>query len=93
MFYKNRIHYLFLFAGLFIGLAFFFNFFGFPGLQVETVVGLCLYYFFWGIVHHWLKKDLHVKIVLEYFLVSVIACALLLSLIWRAQPAVFKKFF
>ena len=83
--YKNRIHYLVLFVGLFLGLIFFFGLFGLPIMQIEMVVGLCLFYFVWGIIHHWLNKDLHIKIVLEYFLVAAIACFILLSVILRAR--------
>jgi len=79
--YQNRTHYLILFAGLFLGLIFFFSF---PSLKIGSVIGLCLFYFFWGVFHHWLEKDLHIKIILEYFLVALIACFILLSLIWRA---------
>jgi len=84
--YQNRTHYLVLFAGLFLGLFLFFtsNKIGLPGLEIESIIGLCVFYFIWGVIHHWLQKDLHIKIVLEYFLVASIACFLLLSLIWRA---------
>ncbi|PIS09500.1 hypothetical protein COT75_01185 [Candidatus Beckwithbacteria bacterium CG10_big_fil_rev_8_21_14_0_10_34_10] len=83
--YKNRLHYLFLFTGLFLGLTFFFGLFNLPSFKVGSIIGLCVFYFFWGIIHHWLEKDLHIKIVLEYLFVSLIALAILLSLIWRAQ--------
>lgn len=88
--YHNRTHYLVLFLGLFIGLlAFFgFNFLGLPEYRVEAVIGLCFFYFSWGLVHHWLQNDLHIRIVLEYLLVSIIACLLLLSVIWRAQGGI-----
>ena len=82
--YKKRLHYLVLFAGLFLGLIVFFGFFGLPNLRIQGVIVLCVFYFGWGVVHHWLEKDLHIKIVLEYFLVATIACLILLSLIWRA---------
>lgn len=82
--YRQRIYYLILLTGLFLGLVAFFGFFGLPKLRQEAVGGLCFFYFLWGVVHHWLEKDLHWRIVLEYFLVAGIACLILLSLIWRA---------
>lgn len=82
--YKKRIDYLILFAVLFLGLIVFFGLFGLPSLRIQSVIALCVFYFCWGIVHHWLEKDLHIKIVVEYFLVATIACLILLSLIWRA---------
>jgi len=80
--YQNKIHYLVLLLGLAMGLLFFFHF---PYFKSETIVGLCFFYFVWGIIHHWRGKDLHIKIVLEYFLVALIACFILLSLIWRSH--------
>jgi hypothetical protein len=82
--YKNRSHYLVLFTGLFLGLGLFFGIFGLPPMRIISITLLCIFYFFWGIIHHLLIGDLHIKIVLEYLLISVIACFLLLSLIWRA---------
>jgi len=82
--YKNRFHYLVLFLGLFLGLTLFFGLPGLPGLKMEAIAGLCLFYFFWGISHHLLIGNFHIKIALEYLLISSIACFLFLSLIWRA---------
>ena len=82
--YRNRIYYLILLSGLCLGLVAFFGFFGLPKLRQEAVIGLCLFYFLWGVCHHWLEKDIHIKIVLEYLLVSSIALLVLLTLIWRA---------
>lgn len=82
--YKKRLHYLVLFGGLFLGLVAFFSLFGLPNLRIQSVIALCVFYFCWGLTHHWLEKDLHIKIVLEYFLVAAIACFILVSLIWRA---------
>jgi hypothetical protein len=81
---KNRIYYLVLLTGLVLGLVAFFGLFGMPNLRIEAVIGLCAFYFFWGVGHHLLEHDLHFKVVLEYFLVASIACIVLLSLIWRA---------
>jgi hypothetical protein len=86
--YQTRNHYLFLFLGLALGLFFFFNF---PDFRGEIVIALCSFYFLWGVIHHWLNKDLHIKIILEYLLVALIGCLILLSLIWRAHQFFLKK--
>lgn len=78
-------HYLTLLLGLFAGLAIFFLAAPLTLVKVGSVVGLCLFYFLWGVVHHLLEEDLHFKIVLEYLLVALLGGLLLLSFIWRAQ--------
>jgi hypothetical protein len=81
--YKNRSHYLVLFMGLFLGLGLFFGIFSLPPMKITAIILLCIFYFFWGMFHHLLTGDFHIKIVLEYLLISIIACFLLLSLIFR----------
>jgi hypothetical protein len=81
---RDRVYYLVLFTGLFLGLIAYFGFFGLPNLRIEAVIGLCAFYFIWGVGHHLIEKDLHIKIVLEYLFISGIALIILLSLIWRA---------
>lgn len=80
--YQTTVHYLILLIGLMIGLMILFSF---PQLKVQAVIGLCVFYFLWGISHHLLEKDLHIKIVLEYLLVALIGAFILLSIIQRAQ--------
>lgn len=45
----------------------------------QLVVGMvsAVSYVAWGIIHHALQKDLHIKIVVEYVLMGAIAIALL----------------
>lgn len=81
---RNRIYYLTLFGGLVLGLITFFGIFGMPQMRQESVIGLCIFYFIWGVTHHIVEKDLHIKIILEYLFVALVASALLLSLLWRA---------
>lgn len=40
-----------------------------------------LSYFFWGVFHHALERNLHTKIVLEYFLVASLAIAIVATLL------------
>jgi hypothetical protein len=49
-------------------------------LQRLEVVILGGFYFFWGVVVHRTTGTISVRVVLEYFFVSVLACSLLLLL-------------
>ncbi len=80
---NKKTHYLILFVGLFLGATSFFAFFNLPQLRIPATIGFCVFYFIWGVVHHWLIKDLHIRIVLEYFLISLFACLVLISVIIR----------
>lgn len=80
---QNRNHYLVLFCGLLLGLVCLFSFSGLTAIRTLVGISLCLFYFLWGVGHHYLNHDLHLKIILEYLLVSLLACFILLSLIWR----------
>lgn len=43
-------------------------------IQVWITVGLGSAYVLWGIFYHALKKELYLKIILEYLLVAAVAC-------------------
>lgn len=77
-------HYLSLLVILNIGLGAFFFFRFNPSYQATVIVVTSLAYVFWGIIHHFLCEDLHVKIVLEYLLIALLANLVVLSLIFRA---------
>lgn len=81
---KHNLHYLILFSGLLLGAVAFFAFVGLPFFRVAAVVIVGVFYFVWGIIHHLLLKDLHIKIALEYLFISAIGCGLLLSIILRS---------
>lgn len=53
-------------------------------LQSAAIVSLCLYYFCWGIFHHYLEKTLHPRIALEYFVISLFGAVILLTVIHTA---------
>ena len=81
---KHNLQYLILFSGLLLGTIAYFAFIGLPFYRVSAVIFTGAFYFTWGIIHHLLLKDLHIKIVLEYLFVSIIGCGLLLSIILRS---------
>jgi len=51
-------------------------------LQTAVVILLALSYFVWGLVHHALEKELHMEIVLEYLLFSVLGAGAVLGVIY-----------
>jgi hypothetical protein len=38
-------------------------------------------YLVWGITHHWHKKDLHLKVVLEYLGIAVLGLAVVFGVL------------
>lgn len=80
---KDLKHYLSLMAILSFGLGFFwlFNFDRQAQMVVTAVVGML--YVLWGIAHHLIKKDLHWRIILEYGIVAILACMVVIFLLWR----------
>lgn len=81
---ENLIHYLVLLAILNIGIVAFL-FFSYNKLYQLVVVGsMSGMYVLWGIIHHHLSEDLHLKVVLEYLLIALLAMAVVVSLLYRA---------
>jgi len=81
---KHYWQYFILLVGVFSGISAFFLLAGMPNLRIISVVLLGLFYFLWGTGHHLSNKDWHLRVSLEYLLVAIIACGLLLSLILRS---------
>lgn len=46
-----------------------------------AVIALATVYVLWGIIHHALRRDLHLKIVLEYLGIAILGVAITLSVI------------
>lgn len=80
---ENLTSYLILFSGLIIGF-FFFLFFSY-NRQLQLVIGifLSLYYLSWGVINHLLKKDLTLKVLFEYILISLLGIVILTTLLLR----------
>jgi hypothetical protein len=81
---KHLVHYLFLIAILVVGFGSFFLASYDKTLQVKIIFLISASYFFWGMIHHFLKDDLNLKIMIEYLLISALAFLVLFSLIGRA---------
>jgi fatty acid desaturase len=52
--------------------------------QMIIVLTAGIAYVFWGIIHHHLNDDLHLKVLAEYVLVALLAELIIFSLILRA---------
>ena len=75
--------YFVLAIGLSIGTIAYFWAMSQPDLQAGAVIATGMFYILWGTIHHAREGDFHIKILLEYTLISVLAMSLLLSLIIR----------
>lgn len=80
---KDLKHYLALMAILSVGLGAFL-FFGYNRtVQIGIVIVLSAVYVVWGIFHHALKKELHLRIILEYLMVAILASIVVIFLLLR----------
>lgn len=80
---KLKIDYLILLGGLLVTFVLYFIFHGQQVMQAGLVICVGLFYTLWGAIHHQHEGDFHPKIALEYFLMSLLAVVLLLSVIFR----------
>lgn len=53
-------------------------------LQMAVVAATSAAYVAWGIVHHWLHRDLYLSVIIEYLAVAILGVVLIFSLIFRA---------
>ncbi len=75
--------YLVLFSFLAFSLALFLFFDYNRSAQQLVVVLTAAAYVLWGVIHHALQKDLHLKVVVEYLLVAFLASVVTLFLLSR----------
>lgn len=80
---RDLPHYLTLFGILFAGFIGFTLFSYDKGFQIAVAVAAASAYVIWGIVHHFLHKDLYLEIVFEYIAVAVLGLTILFSLVIR----------
>ncbi|MBM3208812.1 hypothetical protein FJZ40_00765 [Candidatus Shapirobacteria bacterium] len=72
--------YLFLGAVFLLGILSFFFFAGTLSRRKTIVLVLAGSYILWGIIHHYQKKDLHLWVALEYFLIALLGLVVCFSL-------------
>lgn len=70
---SSWFHFLILIIILVLGTATFFMVRGNPTAQLATGIIVSVAYVIWGVLHHAIDGDLHLKIVIEYVLVGTIA--------------------
>lgn len=81
---KHLPHYLSL-IGVFVAGIIGIYFFSYDKFfQMAIIVAMAASYVAWGIVHHWVHKDLYLSVVVEYIIVSILGVILVFSLIFRA---------
>lgn len=78
---QSFMHFLVLVAMLAVGILTFI--YVRPNTTLQLLVGIVTAsaYVLWGLIHHAIQKDLHQKIVVEYFLIGAIAIVLLVTML------------
>jgi hypothetical protein len=76
-------HFLILSVMLISGLILIFLFRGLPDRQYTVVTVTAFLYFLWGCLYHFFKGDFHIKIMVEYLLITVMAALLLRGAMYR----------
>jgi len=81
---KDFKHFLALLTLLSLGLALFLFFNYHRQVQIGIVIVLGAAYVLWGIIHHSLKRELNLRIILEYLAVAFLVCIGVIFLLLRA---------
>ena len=81
---ENFSHYLVLAVILNIGLAGFICFQYVRAVQFWVVFLTGVAYVIWGIIHHYLEGDLHLRVVLEYLATAIFGFLIIWFLLLRA---------
>lgn len=55
-----------------------------PVYQMWVMVLTSLAYVLWGMIHHFLEEDLHLKVILEYVLIAMLVNLVVMTLLFRA---------
>jgi len=83
-FARHLPHYLSLFGILIAGFAGLILFSYDRNFQVSVAIATAASYVAWGIVHHWLYKDLHLETVIEYVAIAILGLVIIFSMIVRS---------
>lgn len=81
---KDLKHYLALVAILSVGFGLYWLFNFNRQVQVWITVGIGCIYVLWGIVYHAAKRELYLKIIMEYLLVAALASTVVIFLLLRS---------
>jgi predicted PurR-regulated permease PerM len=80
---KHLSHYMALFGILLAGFAGLILFSYDKNFQVAVALALTLSYVAWGVIHHYLHRDLHIETFIEYLVVAVLGFVIIFSLLLR----------
>lgn len=76
-------HYLILLFILSFGALIFWYFQRYPQAQIVSVFLTASFFVLWGVIHHNLEGDLHIRIILEYLAVALLGFLVLFTVINR----------
>ena len=82
--YKHLPHYVSLIGILIAGLVAIIWFSYDPVFQMGVAIAVAVGYVVWGIVHHYIHRDLYLSVVLEYVAVGILGVVIVASLLFRA---------
>lgn len=80
---KDLPHYLSLFGILWAGMLAFAVFSYDKVFQSAVAIAVSVAYIVWGVIHHFIHRDLYLQVVLEYVAVATLGLVVLFSLIFR----------
>jgi predicted PurR-regulated permease PerM len=83
-FTHHLAHYMLLFGILLAGFAGLVLFSYDKNFQVAVAIALTLSYVTWGLVHHYLHKDLYFETFVEYLAVALLGFVIIFSIIVRS---------
>ncbi len=80
-FVKHAPHYLSLIAVITLGLVGFMVFKYDRAVQTAAIVATAVSYVIWGVVHHYIHKNLYLIVIIEYVLVAIVGLIIVFSLV------------
>lgn len=82
-FFKHLPHYILLFGILLAGFAGLILFSYDRNFQIVVAISTAIAYVAWGVVHHFLHRDLHIETFVEYVAIALLGLIIIFSLIIR----------
>lgn len=82
-FAKDLSHYIPLFGLMVAGFVAFWLFSYDRVFQIATAISTALAYVLWGLVHHYIHRDLNVSVIVEYLVIASLGLMVIFSLIFR----------
>ncbi|OGG26643.1 hypothetical protein A2960_00530 [Candidatus Gottesmanbacteria bacterium RIFCSPLOWO2_01_FULL_39_12b] len=77
------VHYLSLILIFVVGGYFFYYFRPFPDKQFAVATAGAIIYILWGVIHHLVEGDFHLKIMVEYLVIAILGLVIARGAIFR----------